>query len=118
MEFTQALDWLVVGIPCVFCALFVVDFVTGLFKLWDEITIKNSPVSQPINYFPEPLVLPQPPQISKATREVALSVETEQASPQPKRRGRPKKQAIPKNPSNKPLEVLTKRSSGRPRKTA
>jgi hypothetical protein len=118
MEFTQALDWLIVAIPCVFCALFVVDFVTGLFKLWDEMTIKNSPMSQPINYFPEPLVLPQPPQISKATREVALLVETEQASPQPKRRGRPKKQAIPQNTPDEVFEVITKRSPGRPRKTA
>jgi hypothetical protein len=118
MEFTQVLNWLIVGIPCVFCALFVVDFVIGLFKLWDEIAIKNSPISQPINYFPEPTVLPQPHQIPKATKKVAPVVQTEQASPQPRRGGRPKKQAILQDVSDKTVEVATKRRPGRPKKVA
>jgi hypothetical protein len=118
MEFTQALDWLIVGIPCVFCVLFVVDFVTGLFKLWDEMTIKSSPVSQPINYFPEPLVLPQLRADIQSHQEVAMKVQTEQTSPQPKRRGRPKKQSTLQNTPDEVLEVITKRSPGRPRKTA
>lgn len=36
MQFSQVLDYLIVGLPFVFCALFVIDFTNGLFVVWDK----------------------------------------------------------------------------------
>ncbi|BAZ39428.1 hypothetical protein NIES4101_53810 [Calothrix sp. NIES-4101] len=114
MEFTQVLNCLIVAIPCLLFAAFVSDFTTGLIEMWEEYDVKDikdainnarsANASQPINYFPEPEaevvpveipVIEPAPLLTVIEPEIAKAEIKSQVLPvaQPRRRGRPRKEA-------------------------
>lgn len=52
MEFTQVLDYLIVGLPVSFAAMVVIETAVGVLSLWNRQAIKYAPESQSVNYFP------------------------------------------------------------------
>jgi hypothetical protein len=52
MEFTQVLDYLIVGLPVSFAAMVVLETAVGVLSLWNRQAIEYAPESQSVNYFP------------------------------------------------------------------
>jgi hypothetical protein len=73
-EFTQVLDYLIVGLPVSFAAMVVMETAIGIFSLWNKQVIKYAPESQPVNYFP---VIEEAPEVENIEPQIPSAEEDE-----------------------------------------